>query len=57
MTTASTDTIALTIVDAHLAGQPLNYQLQERNVTKLKTCKIASTYHFYALANTEPKKQ
>ncbi len=51
-----TNTIALAVVGAHLSGQPLNYQLQERSATKLKTCKTASTYRFYALANTEPQK-
>jgi len=56
MTTPSTDTIALAVVGAHLTGQPLNYQLQERHATLLRTCKTAPTYRFYALANTQPAK-
>lgn len=56
MATASTDKIALAVVGAHLTGQPLNYQLQERLATKLKTCKTAATYRLYALANTQPQK-
>lgn len=50
-----TDQIAIAVVGAHLTGQPLNYQLQERQATKLKTCKTASKYRLYAL-NTQPPK-
>ncbi|GAA6623402.1 hypothetical protein [Scytonema sp. NUACC26] len=56
MITASADKIALAVVGAHLTGQPLNYQLQERFATKLKTCNTAATYRLYALANTQPQK-
>ncbi len=56
MTCASTHTINLAVVGAHLTGQPLNYQLQERLGTLLKTCKTAPSYRFYALANTQPAK-
>ena len=31
MTTVSTNMITLAVVGAHLTGQPLNYQLQERD--------------------------
>ncbi|WP_042341425.1 hypothetical protein [Calothrix sp. PCC 7507] len=48
--------IALAVVGAHLTGQPLNYQLQERQARLLKTCKTASVYRLYALANTHPAK-
>ncbi|MBW4674900.1 MAG: hypothetical protein KME52_12960 [Desmonostoc geniculatum HA4340-LM1] len=48
--------IALAVVGAHLCGQPLNYQLQERQARLLKTCKTASIYRLYALANTHPAK-
>ena len=50
------DQIAIAVVGAHLTGQPLNYQLQERQATKLKTCKTADKYRLYALADTEPRK-
>ncbi|MDF5713863.1 MAG: hypothetical protein PUP93_08200 [Rhizonema sp. NSF051] len=56
MTCASTQTINLAVVGAHLTGQPLNYQLQERHATLVKTCKTAPCYRFYALANTQPPK-
>ena len=56
MTTASTNMITIAVVGAHLTGQPLNYQLQERHATLLKTCKTAPAYRFYALANTQPAK-
>ena len=56
MTTTSTNMITLAVVGAHLTGQPLNYQLQERHATLLKTCQTAPSYRFYALANTQPAK-
>ncbi|GAB1537911.1 hypothetical protein NUACC21_05660 [Scytonema sp. NUACC21] len=56
MSNISTDKISLAVVGAHLTGQPLNYQLQERHATLLKTCKTAPTYRFYALDNTQPPK-
>ena len=56
MTTASTNMITLAVVGAHLTGQPLNYQLQERHAILLKTCQTAPSYRFYALANTQPAK-
>jgi hypothetical protein len=52
----TTNMITLAVVGAHLSGQPLNYQLQERNATLLKTCETASTYRLYALANAKPAK-
>ena len=49
---ASLDRIDVAVVGAHLSGQPLNFQLQERGATLVKTCKTASDYRLFALANT-----
>ncbi len=53
---ASLDRIEVAVVGAHLSGQPLNFQLQERGATLLRTCKTASNYRLFALANTAPPK-
>jgi allophanate hydrolase len=44
------------VVGAHLTGQPLNSQLTERGARLVKTCKTATNYRLYALANTTPPK-
>ncbi len=44
------------VVGAHLAGQPLNYQLTELDGTLLRQCKTAPHYRLYALPNTVPPK-
>jgi allophanate hydrolase len=49
-------TVALAVVGAHLTGQPLNHQLIDRRARLLKTCRTASHYRLYALANTTPPK-
>ncbi len=48
--------ISVAVVGAHLSGQPLNGQLTERGARLLKTCRTASNYRLYALANTAPPK-
>ncbi len=48
--------VAVAVVGAHLSGQPLNSQLQERNGRLIKTTRTASGYRFYALAGTVPAK-
>ncbi|MDO9382658.1 MAG: allophanate hydrolase [Hyphomicrobiaceae bacterium] len=48
--------IAVAVVGAHLSGQPLNSQLQERNARLLRTTRTAPGYRFYALAATTPAK-
>lgn len=53
---ARLDETRLTVVGAHLSGQPLNKQLTERGARLLKTCKTAREYRLYALANTTPPK-
>lgn len=53
---ARLEEVRLTVVGAHLTGQPLNKQLTERGARLLKTCKTGKEYRLYALANTTPPK-
>lgn len=53
---ARLEEVRVTVVGAHLSGQPLNKQLIERGARLLKTCKTAREYRLYALANTTPPK-
>jgi allophanate hydrolase len=48
--------IAVAVVGAHLSGQPLNVQLQERSARLIKTARTTPGYSFYALAGTTPAK-
>lgn len=48
--------VALAVVGAHLAGQPLNWQLTERGARLLKACRTAPQYRLYALEGTMPPK-
>ncbi|MEQ1860163.1 MAG: allophanate hydrolase [Chthoniobacteraceae bacterium] len=48
--------VDLSVVGAHLSGQPLNRQLTSRGAQLVKTCRTASDYRLYALANTTPPK-
>lgn len=48
--------VALAVVGAHLAGQPLNWQLTERGARRLKACRTAPGYRLYALDGTMPPK-
>ncbi|MDP9173179.1 MAG: allophanate hydrolase [Planctomycetota bacterium] len=50
------DNILIAVVGAHLTGQPLNYQLTQRNATLTRSCKTAEKYRLYALAGTTPPK-
>lgn len=54
--TSPSRTIEVAVVGAHLTGQPLNGQLQERNARLKRTTRTATGYSFYALANTKPAK-
>jgi allophanate hydrolase len=47
---------AVCVVGAHLAGQPLNYQLLELDGTLVRRCKTAPAYRLYALPGTTPPK-
>lgn len=46
----------ITVVGAHLAGQPLNYQLTSRGACLLKTTRTAACYRLYALDGSVPPK-
>jgi allophanate hydrolase len=48
--------VDVSVVGAHLSGQPLNQQLTSRNAQLLKTCRTASNYRLFALSNTTPPK-
>jgi allophanate hydrolase len=48
--------VQLAVVGAHLTGQPLNWQLTDRNATFLQTARTAPGYRLYALAGTVPAK-
>lgn len=48
--------VSVAVVGAHLSGQPLNVQLQERNARLVATAHTAPGYSFYALAGTTPAK-
>lgn len=48
--------ILLSVVGAHLSGQPLNKQLIELSATLVRSCKTAAEYRLYALPNTVPPK-
>lgn len=54
--TSSKSTIQVAVVGAHLSGQPLHWQLTERNACFVKTARTDAGYSFYALANTTPAK-
>nr|WP_281167410.1 allophanate hydrolase [Nevskia ramosa] len=49
-------TISVAVVGAHLAGQPLNWQLIECGARCSALTRTASRYRLYALANTTPAK-
>ena len=48
--------VAVAVVGAHLAGQPLNWQLTDRGARRLKSCRTAPNYRLYALDGTMPPK-
>ncbi len=48
--------IELAVLGAHLTGQPLNYQLTDRDAKLLRTVKTTSDYKLFALTNTKPQK-
>lgn len=50
------DEVQVAVVGAHLTGQPLNRQLTERGARLTRSCKTASDYRLFALANTKPPK-
>ena len=48
--------IPMAVVGAHLAGQPLNWQLTQRKARLLALTRTDGDYRLYALANTTPPK-
>jgi len=53
---ARLEEVQVTVVGAHLTGQPLNKQLTERGARLIRTAKTSPEYRLYALANTTPPK-
>ena len=51
-----TGKVRLAVVGAHLSGQPLNFQLAERQARLIETARTAPGYRLYALAGTKPAK-
>jgi allophanate hydrolase len=49
-------TVQVAVVGAHLAGQPLNWQLLERGARKVAATHTAPHYRLYALPGTTPPK-
>jgi allophanate hydrolase len=56
LTSTDRSYVDLSVVGAHLRGQPLNHQLTSRGARLVKTCRTAADYRLYALANTKPTK-
>lgn len=50
------DDLLVAVVGAHLTGQPLNWQLTERNATFVETTRTARGYSLYSLPDTTPPK-
>jgi allophanate hydrolase len=48
--------VPLAVCGAHLAGQPLNYQLKDARAFLIEACRTAPQYKFYALGGTIPPK-
>jgi allophanate hydrolase len=48
--------VMIAVVGAHLTGQPLNYQLTERDARFVRTAKTAPSYQLFALPGTSPPK-
>ncbi|CAF2861487.1 unnamed protein product [Rotaria sp. Silwood2] len=52
----SSNCFLIAVVGAHLSGQPLNYQLTERNARLLRTCRTRCDYQLYVLKDSVPLK-
>jgi allophanate hydrolase len=46
----------IAVVGAHLTGEPLNYQLTDRDARFVRTAKTAPSYQLFALPGTSPPK-
>jgi allophanate hydrolase len=49
------ENIQVAVVGAHLAGEPLNFQLTERNASLIASTTTARKYRLFALPTTPPK--
>ncbi len=47
--------VLVAVAGAHLAGQPLNYQLIDRGARLVRTCRTSPEYRLYALETNPPK--
>ncbi|CAF1077375.1 unnamed protein product [Rotaria sordida] len=52
----SSNCFLIAVVGAHLSGQPLNYQLTERNARLVRTCRTRHDYQLYVLKGSVPLK-
>jgi allophanate hydrolase len=50
------DRMKIAVVGAHLTGEPLNYQLTDRDARFVRTAKTAPSYQLFALPGTSPPK-
>jgi allophanate hydrolase len=50
------DRMMIAVVGAHLTGEPLNYQLTDRDGRFVRTAKTAPSYQLFALPGTSPPK-
>ena len=48
--------VPIAVVGAHLTGQPLNWQLTQRNARLMASTRTSGDYRLFALANTTPPK-
>jgi allophanate hydrolase len=48
--------ILMAVVGAHLTGQPLNWQMTQRNARLIRTTRTHGDYRLYAVPNTTPPK-
>jgi allophanate hydrolase len=52
----NSDRMMIAVVGAHLTGEPLNYQLTDRDARFVRTAKTAPSYQLFALPGTSPPK-
>ncbi len=48
--------VLVAVLGAHLTGQPLNWQLTDREARLVRTCRTAPGYRFYVLSGSVPPK-
>ena len=53
---ADSDRMMIAVVGAHLSGEPLNYQLTDRDARFIRRAKTAPSYQLFALPGTSPAK-